>query len=255
MKFIIGILLILSSTTIFALDEKSNTLYNGIDNLEQALKKLGEQSLDEKRVKVGSDETLIPNIKFDRIGLANNDDTLKKFIVETKMNGVDATLYIINPNDQNQLIPITTTALDFRGAKQIGKMNALDINSDLQKVIQNKSKICAKELVVPTKGIAFQSTENNYKMKKNLKEKLAILRKESFQSQTFPQEEKALLENIKKLEENPSRCKVRFDYCAKPIHSSNGQQTLGVYFIQAKSKNNSKCSENKYPMIWNEYTR
>lgn len=90
---------------------------------------------------------------------------------------------------------------------------------------------------------------------KNLDEKLAKLRKENFQSQTFPQEEKALLENIKKLEENPSRCKVRFDYCAKPILSSNGQQTLGVYFIQEKSKNNSKCSENKYPMIWNEHTR
>jgi len=226
----------------FALDNSDKLLSEKIETLETSLTKSGSPSLSEKQLRKSRND-LVSVLKFGKIDINNNDDNLKKLISEADGKNISASIYIIDSQETKQLIPISTTSLSFNGRKQLGKLNFLELNADLKKVVENKEKVCGKNLVIPTLGVEIDPDSENFREKERLETELQELRKKNYKDKDFPAQEKRILTQLKSLENNPRRKKVKFDYCAKPILSSNGS-VIGIYLVQTISPTSETDSNN-----------
>lgn len=96
---------------------------DGVAALQKALTNDGKDAptlVKDPKVKVG--DAMAPNIKFGKVGVANNDDVLKK-VVNKQGAGSAATVFV---KDGSDFIRISTTILNAQGKKVLGTKLATD---------------------------------------------------------------------------------------------------------------------------------
>lgn len=111
------------SLTVFFINSFAfaGTPKEGVEALKARLTKAGEPSLiKEPKVKVG--DTMAPNIKFGKVGVANNADVLKAVTV-SQGSGTAATVFV---KDGSDFIRISTTILNAQGKRVLGTKLATD---------------------------------------------------------------------------------------------------------------------------------
>ncbi len=114
---------------------------DGVTALKAALAKIGEPSLvKEPKVKVG--DIMAPNIKFGKVSVANNDDTLKS-VTTAQGAGSAATIFV---KDGNDFIRISTTILNKQGKKVLG--TKLDTASPAYGPVSSGQSFCGEAKIV-----------------------------------------------------------------------------------------------------------
>ncbi len=96
---------------------------DGVAALQKAFTNDGKDTptlVKEPKVKVG--DVMAPNIKFGKVGVANNDDILKK-VVSKQGAGSAATIFV---KDGSDFIRISTTILNSQGKRVLGTKLATD---------------------------------------------------------------------------------------------------------------------------------
>ncbi len=96
---------------------------DGVMALQKAFTKDGKETpilVVEPKVKVG--DVMAPDINFGKVGVANNDDQLKK-VAYAQGSGSAATVFV---RDGSDFVRISTTILNAQGKKVLGTKLAVD---------------------------------------------------------------------------------------------------------------------------------
>lgn len=122
----------------------AGTPKEGVEALKAALTKIGEPTLvKDPKVKVA--DAMAPNIKFGKVGVANNDDELKK-VVTAQGAGAAATVFV---KDGSDFIRISTTILNKSGKKVLG--TKLDTASPAYGPLSSGQSFCGEATIVDFK--------------------------------------------------------------------------------------------------------
>lgn len=214
----------------------------GVSLFEKKLLVVGDpQLMGDKRVKVGQD-FVNKDIRFGKVGTANNDDINKIVAVEMRKkyphdnNKFEATVYLL---EENQLIPLSTSQLNSNGKRLIGRSNALELNMDLESIVKdNKKMVCGSKLAIPSSAVEIFNVEAKNKIREH-KERIKNfrkVRKATSDVSAYVSEDAELKKEILELERAASASyfeKYYFDYCAKSIIVGN--KVIGVYMFQNKT--------------------
>lgn len=101
----------------------AGTPKEGVEALQKALTNGGKDTpvlVKEPKVKVG--DAMVPNIKFGKVTVGNNDDVLKK-VISSQGSGSAATVFVKDGSDYYR---ISTTILNAQGKKVLGTKLATD---------------------------------------------------------------------------------------------------------------------------------